>query len=111
MIDSIHVSIVPLSRFGDLERAWRDLEARADAEFFLSWHWIGPWLTTVRSPPLALVAYRAGRVEGLALLGYYPVRRHRGLLRVPTLYLNQSGLPEQDVTTIEYNDILTDRTS
>ncbi len=108
---SIDVSIAPLSRLGDLESAWRDLEARSDAEFFLTWHWIGPWLATVRSPPFVLVARRAGRVEGLALLGYHPVRRHRGLVRVPTLHLNQSGLPEQDVTTIEYNGILTDKTS
>lgn len=104
----INLELVPASD-DTLEPLWRELEARADASFFLSWHWIGCWLSSIEERPLLLVARGGERVVGLALLGCAVVRRHRGLVRVPTLHLNQTGDETQDVVTTEYNDILADR--
>src|SRR6185312_3345625 len=42
--DPIVFSIVTVDSVDGLERMWRELEARADGSFFLSWHWIGCWL-------------------------------------------------------------------
>ena len=92
-----------------LASLWCALEARADGPFFLSWHWIGCWLASTEQRPLLLIARDNGRIVGLALLGCAVVRRHRGLVRVPTLHLNQTGSEAEDVVTIEYNDILVDR--
>lgn len=87
---------------------WRALEAETDGGFFLSWAWIGPWLTelTLGGGSAALiVAGRGDRVVGLACLGRRTVRRHR-VLPVRTLFLNEAGDPARDVITIEYNDVL-----
>lgn len=88
-----------------IEAVWRDLEGRAAASFFLSWHWIGPWLIAIHERPHLLIASDSGRVVGLALL--LVARQWRQRVRaVPTLFLNQTGDPDRDVVTIEYNDIL-----
>jgi CelD/BcsL family acetyltransferase involved in cellulose biosynthesis len=106
---AIEVRLERLPEPAKLGELWRKLEARSDASFFLSWHWIGCWLATIATRPWLLVARYGEQVVGLALLSLAVVRRHR-ILRVPTLYLNQTGDEGQDVITIEYNDILADRT-
>ncbi len=104
---AIRVTIEPLPELAGLQPLWCALEARAEASFFLSWHWIGPWLATLTRPPELLVARHAGQVVGLALLRVRTLLRHR-FLPVRTLFLQQTGEPDQDVVTIEYNDILAD---
>jgi CelD/BcsL family acetyltransferase involved in cellulose biosynthesis len=107
-MDNIDVAIEPLEDVAALEPQWRDLEARADASFHLSWNWIGCWLATTGLKPQVLIARCGGRVVALALLQSGQERRH-GWLRANTLLLHQVGDPGMDVITVEYNGFLVDR--
>ena len=104
----IRIAIETAPAFCRIEAMWRDLERRAAAPFFLSWHWMGPWLVAIEERPHLLVAREGDRVLGLALLLVARQWRQR-VLAVPTLFLNQTGDPGQDVVTIEFNDVLAKR--
>ena len=104
----IKVDLVSLPSSGDLAAIWTDLEARSDRSFFLSWTWIGTWLSMIDCCPELLVARRRGDIVGLGLVRARRKTRHR-LLPIWTVFLNQTGDDYQDVITIEYNDILADR--
>lgn len=93
----------------DLAAQWRELEARADAPFFLSWDWIGCWLHETELSPYLLTVTAADRVVALALLQPSHHRRHM-LVGVNALMLHQAGNPDLDDITIEHNDILADQT-
>lgn len=91
-----------------LEHDWRRLEAAAEAPFFLSWVWIGCWLSQVgpELQPQVLRVTRAGTLVGLGLL----VRRRQrwlGLLPRTESYLHETGDAALDSLTIEYNGLLT----
>ena len=104
----LSIAIEPASGAGDLATLWRDLEERADASFFLSWRWIGPWLALSGASPLLLTARLGRSVVGLALL--HPARLRRHLVVQPrALMLHQTGDPALDCIAIEYNGILADR--
>src|SRR3954452_21060235 len=100
----------PIYRLSNLQEIWRDLEERADSSFFLSWHWIGPWLEHLPAgvTPHVLVARRGDRIVGLAILCRRAIRRY-GVLRTPSWLLHETGDPLFDGLTIEYNGILADR--
>jgi len=106
----VTVELSPIGRMPNLEEVWRDLEARADASFFLSWHWIGPWLRHLPSGtvPHVLVTRQGGRIVGLAVLCHCKVRHHR-VFWTPSWLLHETGDPVFDGLTIEYNGILADR--
>ncbi|HYM32600.1 MAG TPA: GNAT family N-acetyltransferase [Candidatus Cybelea sp.] len=91
-----------------LEPVWRDLADRSNGSFYLSWHWIGPWLTHIARRPLLLKATAGGQVVALALLFAFTERRH-GWLASRALCLHETGDPACDVLTIEFNGILHDR--
>lgn len=93
-----------------LEVAWKDLETRADGSFFLSWHWIGPWLKHLPTGANAhaMVVRRNDRIVGLAILCRRVIRRY-GILPMPSWLLHETGDPVFDGLTIEYNGILVDR--
>jgi CelD/BcsL family acetyltransferase involved in cellulose biosynthesis len=105
---AIDVDVEPLDDRDRLAAQWRELEARAEAPFFLSWTWIGTWLRMIDVPIHVIAAYADGRRVGLALLAHRIVTRHR-LLRVSTFFLHQSGDEAEDVITIEFNDVLAER--
>jgi CelD/BcsL family acetyltransferase involved in cellulose biosynthesis len=105
----INVSIEPLDSLDRIETMWRDLEARADGSFFLSWHWIGCWLRESGLRPALVVGRLDGRVVSLALFTCRQVWRRRWL-RTNTLFLHETGDPALDINFIEYNGILVDRT-
>lgn len=101
--EGLALSLSPVPSLDRLELLWRDLESRADASFFTTWSWIGPWLAATADRPRALVCIRAGEcVVGLAIVT--PERRKEPWPRT-ALSLNGSG----DAFYIEYNDILADR--
>ena len=104
----IQVELVPLPPEHDLAAIWTELEARSDRSFFLSWTWIGTWLSMIDCRPELLVAHRHGDIVGLGLMRARRKTRH-GLLPIWTVFLNQTGDDHQDVITIEYNDVLADR--
>ena len=105
-IEGIEAQIVALPPLKELEALWCTLEERAKASFFLSWRWIGAWLLESGATPALFVAQRNRSVVGLALIGADCSRL--GPLRVPRIYLNQSGSPDFDCVYIEYNDVLVD---
>lgn len=87
---------------------WRDLEAQADPPFFLSWFWIGTWLSLLDARPMLLT----GRVDGRLVLTALLVRSRTRAMRVwplRALRLHTTGDPGQDVITIEYNGFLVAR--
>jgi CelD/BcsL family acetyltransferase involved in cellulose biosynthesis len=106
----VAVEFLPIDGSFNLEEAWKDLETRADGSFFLSWHWLGPWLKHLPpdAAPHALIVRRAGQIVGLAILCRRSIRRY-GILRTPSWLLHETGDPLFDGLTIEYNGILADR--
>lgn len=98
----------PLTDTSRLERLWTELEARSDCSFFLTWDWIGSWLSQAPNlSPLQLSVYEGSSIVALALLQPTSFRRQFG--RMPALLLHQSGDPSADLITIEYNGVLSDR--
>jgi hypothetical protein len=92
----------------ELGRAWTDLESRSDCSFFLTWDWIGTWLTTTPNlSPLLLSVRDRTEIVGLALL--QPVRLRRNFIYAEGLLLHQTGNQTTDIITIEYNGFLCDR--
>ncbi len=91
-----------------LEQMWTDLERRADINFFLSWGWIGTWIEQAGLPDFVLVGRANDQLVCLGLLRKKVQWRH-GFVRSRMLFLNQTGVPDQDVIQIEYNGFLCDR--
>jgi CelD/BcsL family acetyltransferase involved in cellulose biosynthesis len=91
-----------------IERLWRDLEDRAEINFYLSWAWIGAWIAEAGPPDFVLVGRAGGEVVCLGLLNKAVERRH-GFVRSRTLCLHETGDEKKDVIFIEYNTFLTDR--
>ena len=106
----IEISLAPPSDLASLETVWHDLEDRSDCSFFQSWNWVGTWLHVLpaQNRPEILTAVRDGRVVGLCALARNTMRRH-GVLTSHGLYLTETGDPQFDALTVEYNGILADR--
>ncbi len=102
---------VTFNRVGDpavLAADWRDLEARAEVTFFLSWDWIGPWLATAGGAPIAARVTQDNRLAGLAL--FHVVRqRWNGFLPLRLAVLNETGDQQKDIAYIEYNGALAEK--
>lgn len=107
--EGITVGVVPLSsdQITQTQSKWLDLEARSDRPFFLSWMWIGVWLSTIEDEPLLCQFYRGERLVGLGFLVSKMQTRH-GILKSRQYYLNATGNPNIDSITIEYNSFLTE---
>jgi CelD/BcsL family acetyltransferase involved in cellulose biosynthesis len=93
-----------------LEAEWLKLQAEAAAPFFLTWTWIGPWLSRLPPSrrPLVLRARREGQVVGLGLLLTDRCYRLR-LLPLRCVHLHASGDVRHDDITIEHNGLLVAR--
>jgi CelD/BcsL family acetyltransferase involved in cellulose biosynthesis len=102
-------SLEPRVDLDILSAMWRELEARADCSFFLSWQWIGCWLRETGLTPTLVTGSLDGRVVALALLVARRVWRHRWV-HADTIFLHETGDPALDINFIEYNGILVDRT-
>jgi len=87
---------------------WRDLEARADRPFFLSWDWIGCWMAETAIPPTVLIGRNDQQVVLLGIL--VPGRRRIAWpIAISGVHLHATGDLRKDVITIEYNGFLVDR--
>ena len=103
----LRVALTPLPALAQLRSLWLELESRADASFFQSWAWIGPWLRLIcpaRIPRLLTVECR-GRLVGLGVLTER--RRFFGLGPLH-LRLHETGNQVLDDITIEYNGLLSE---
>jgi CelD/BcsL family acetyltransferase involved in cellulose biosynthesis len=94
---------------GDLGLLWRDLEARADITFFLSWDWMSAWIAELETPPLILVGEAGGALVLLGLLVPRLRREAAGAIRVRGLHLHATGRADLDMIAHEYNGFLVDR--
>ena len=100
--------IVPMPLVDALAALWRELEARADATFFLTWDWIGCWIEETGLRPAILIGRDGGRVVLLGAL--VPSKRQVvAPFAIAGLHLHTTGDPQQDIITIEYNGFLVDR--
>lgn len=104
----INVSLTPLEDIAALEREWRELEASADIDFYMSWSWIGTLLLQSGLKPFILRATDNGKLVALGFICIHSETRH-GWLRLRKLYLNETGEPEIDILCIEHNGFLCDR--
>ncbi len=106
----IEATLAPVRDRAGLAAAWQDLQARADHSFFLSWSWVGTWLAGLpaATEPLCVTARAGGAVIGLGLFVPRRVVRH-GVIRARTLHLHETGCPDDDQLTVEYNGLLVDR--
>ncbi len=91
-----------------LGQLWRELEARSECTFFLSWDWIGCWVAEIGIPVRVLIGRAAGRVVVLGLLTTAD-RRARIPCNIPSTSLHTTGDPDKDVITVEYNGFLVAR--
>ena len=89
----------------DLREQWQDLETRAQPTVFLSWQWLGPWLSVYQPAAEVLRVMDGNRLIGLGLIVEGDERRH-GVLRSRCLRLHQTGHKLQDQIWIEYNGFL-----
>ena len=102
--ESFDCQISPLTDTASLQTRWQALETVSDSTFFLTWNWMGPWLSLTQSQLFLLEVRQGANDVGLAVLGV--AARRRGPLTFQTILLNQSGDPEEDQVFIEYNGIL-----
>lgn len=107
--DAPSLAVEPFPGLEALRSWWSELESRADGGFYLSWRWIGTMLAESAIRPLVVTARADGRLVGIGLVHAATQRRHRGLLRSRTLFLNETGDPALDAPYIEYNGFLVDR--
>ncbi len=103
---ALEVRVEPLPALAEVERQWRELEARSTASFFLSWMWIGTWLRTLCPLPRArLLSVRAG--GELVALGIVVEQRRLFALGLRHVRLHQVGERVADSITVEFNGLLT----
>lgn len=107
---SLSVTLTPLPPLNTLRTEWETLEKHSDVSFFQTWLWIGTWLACLpdRSACGVLRVTNASGTCGLAVVTSRVVLRHR-ILRVRRWNLNETGVPEFDALTIEYNGVMADR--
>lgn len=108
----IDVSVEIVRDVANIESSWKDLEARADHSFYLSWLWIGTWLRHLPkgADPHVVIARAADTIVGLAIV----CRRgiwHLGPRARTRWLLNETGDPQFDRLFVEHNGILADRSS
>lgn len=87
---------------------WLDLEHRAEPTVFLSWQWLGHWLSVYKPDATVLRVTEGERLVGLGLVVESDERRH-GVLKSRCLRLHQTGHKLLDQIWIEYNGFLAER--
>jgi CelD/BcsL family acetyltransferase involved in cellulose biosynthesis len=103
-------AVEPAREVRDLAERWRALERLADPSFFVSWAWIGTWLSLLpqRIEPLCLSAYRGRELVALGLFSPRHERRH-AVIKSRQLHLHCTGEAEWDCLAIEHNGLLARR--
>lgn len=107
----LDVALAPLPPLPELATLWTQLEQRSAPTFFKSWTWIGNWLTAAVLPALApgyvhlVRVSEDGNLLGLGIVCEAPLRRV-WKTAVPGFCLSETGRPEIDTLTVEYNGFL-----
>lgn len=110
MVDSASyiVTCVPLQDERALEREWRELETRSHRSFFLSWTWIGTWLSTFRPECHVLRVELGGALIALGLIVRSEFRQPFRFAST-RIHLHQKGNAICDQIWTEYNGLLCQR--
>ena len=87
-----------------VEDLWRGFGESGTPSFFVSWTWIGTWLTSIPAAiaPLLLTASRGKETVAAAILVARPETGH-GILGTSQLHFNGTGDPDLDCIMIEHN--------
>jgi CelD/BcsL family acetyltransferase involved in cellulose biosynthesis len=106
------VSRRPVPAIEELAPLWRELQARSNPSFFLSWSWIRCWLQWLPAEfsPELLEVREHDQTLALAIFVPAKLRRARGLIRSRSLHLHATGIERFDELTIEHNGVLAART-
>nr|WP_228289079.1 GNAT family N-acetyltransferase [Marinobacter salinisoli] len=107
MVLEVHCEEADIDQ-GLLADDWQSLETLAQPKVFLSWQWIGTWLSVYEPKLIVLRVKNRGKLVGLGLLTESAERRHR-ILRSRRLRLHQTGCPSEDQIWIEYNGFLAEK--
>ncbi len=112
------IQVIPLSDYplDKLEQEWNSLFNRSAGCFFLSWNWIGSWLSilptfddvyVVRAVNCShsLNGYALDDLLGFGIFCETKVRRH-GFVKSKQWHLHRTGNEKLDQIWIEYNDLL-----
>jgi CelD/BcsL family acetyltransferase involved in cellulose biosynthesis len=110
--ESLTIQLNCLPHRAVLEEKWLSLESRSDCSYFVSWSWIGCWLDSLPQyiEPSLIEVSDGTKIVALGLLVQRAYRR-RFVLPVAGAFLNTTGVAALDAVTIEYNDLLVDRSS
>jgi CelD/BcsL family acetyltransferase involved in cellulose biosynthesis len=108
--EQYHLSIVPISEYSSskgsyLSKDWSLLEESAEANFFLSWSWIGAWLESYTPNADVLSVHYKGELVALSLLCKSSFSSWKRFT-TRRLHINQTGDPVLDQIWTEYNGIL-----
>jgi CelD/BcsL family acetyltransferase involved in cellulose biosynthesis len=97
----------PLTDLHALAAEWQALEEQANASFFLSWHWMGPWIRFAQQH-LQLYVYEACDDRGIAALAVASVSSATAARVIPMRRLALNEISEHPLNFwIEYNGLLT----
>ncbi len=88
-----------------LKSVWQCLEPKTEANFFLSWMWIGTWLDTFVKEFYVIEARKKNETVGLGIIVTKPCGFRFDRLSAKH-YLHRTGIPSEDQIWIEYNDFL-----
>jgi CelD/BcsL family acetyltransferase involved in cellulose biosynthesis len=102
---ALKIDILPLDNLAALEAEWRKVEAGADNRFFQSWAWVRARLSIADAKIILLRAKDGEQTVGLAFCSLVKDKR-LGFLTQTVLQFNDTGIPELDAVTVEYNDVL-----
>lgn len=114
MTEAFAISIEPFVSRARLEPEWRALEARAAADFFVSWGWVDCWLKRLPSgsrPFVLRVRNREDRdnARAMALICPNRVRRRGGLISAKAGFFRETGDQAFDLITPEGAPLLAAR--
>ena len=101
-VRAIEFNLETLPDLDTLAGEWRALETASS--FFLTWNWVGTWLSTLPAEfePLLIQARCRGALVGMAIAVRRRSTRH-WFVKTRQLHLNSTGDPGFDGITIEHN--------
>lgn len=100
----ITFAVEPLPPWGPLEAIWRRFDSVGKHSFFLTWTWIGTWLSCIPATTkvVLLKAKRGDEILGVSVLTLRD-STVRGIIPVRQAWLNSAGDAALDCLTIEHN--------
>lgn len=103
----MNVEVIGLSDVGRIERICTGIANRSDEPYFLSWGWIGHWISSLpdRDNVWFVVVSKDSKPVAAFFVGQSRVVRHK-VFAGRGLFMNASGNPVVDALCLEYNGIL-----